>query len=85
MLVPECVVLNQVADATLVPPKRPAVPRSCPPSMVSVMQDCWLSDPEQRLTAEGLEARLSALSSTECEPLHNCGPGGQHAGVPYST
>ena len=62
----------------MVPPKRPAVPRACPPGIVSMMQDCWLSDPEQRLTAEELEARLCALSSTECEPLQHCGPGGRH-------
>ena len=71
--------LKQVADATLVPPKRPALPSSCPPRLADMMQECWASSPEHRPTTQALESRLSAMSSGEYEPLLRSGPKGQHA------
>jgi guanylate cyclase len=72
-------VLQQVADATLVPPKRPTLPSSCPPRMAHMMQECWASSPAHRPTTQALDSRMSAMSSGECDPLLSCGPKGQHA------
>ena len=72
-------VLKLVADANLVPPKRPALPSSCPPCIADMMQECWASSPAHRPTTQALESRISAMSSGECEPLLRWGPKGQQA------
>ena len=62
-------VLKEICDPTI--NRRPEIPVSCPPEIVSLMKDCWQADPKKRPQMDEIDRRLKRLDIESAEPGNN--------------